>query len=124
MKLFSSDDRLSWGRAWLCVLINLVATPGLGTLMARRIVTGCCQLVLAVAGSGLLVVGLCESFYNMSLEALGEAPPQGSIIWMWNWGGILFTVSWVWTLISSLGILFQARRENRTRANVPPILKP
>ena len=39
-----------------CVLLNLVATPGLGSVMAQRWVAGIGQIILSLAGFVLMMI--------------------------------------------------------------------
>ena len=56
---------LSRARVVSCVLVNLAATPGLGSLMARRVVAGTGQLLLAVVGFCLIVGWMFELFHRV-----------------------------------------------------------
>ena len=97
------------------VLLNLCATPGLGSLMAGRRVAGLGQLVLAVVGFAL-VVGWFVLFAIQTYNRLvNDATPQ-SVAGLGAAGGVAFGAAWVWALVTSLSILRQARR------NEPPLL--
>jgi len=114
-------------RLLVCALINQLATPGLGSWFARRRIAGAGQMGLAFTGFGLITVWMLEYFYEVFGEELsqqvGSSPPD----WMWQWGWILFGVSWVWALITSAGLCFQARALLKSekpppRISVPPQL--
>ena len=114
---------LSRARLVSCVLINQCATPGLGSLMARRILAGTCQLLLALAGFALITGGMFELFYGSILRQLGEPAPKNAPDWMWKWGCILFGAAWLWSLATSLSLLKQAKAGEQTaQQGVPPRL--
>lgn len=113
--LWSPKHPLTRTRIWLCILVNLLATPGLGSIMARRYISGACQLVMALAGSVLVVVWIAVLFYQAFQMDSAE---HASIHWLWQWGLILLAASWVWSLFTSILLLFQKREET----NVPPKL--
>jgi hypothetical protein len=99
-----------------CLLLNQFATPGLGSLMARRWFAGTGQLVLAVAGFCLLAgwfIQVCIQFYRL-MGGLPETPPPYP--WLGKAGGLLFLAAWLWAWVTSLSVLRQAR------LNTPPRL--
>ena len=100
-----------------CALINQLATPGLGSLMARRLVAGIGQLLLALAGFGMLIawfILLAVQAYNQFANDLQPRP----VGWLGAAGALVFAASWVWSLFTSLSILREAR------ANAPPPAEP
>jgi hypothetical protein len=104
MKTSSAPAPLSRAKARNCVLINQLATPGLGSLMARRWVAGLGQLLLAVAGFAM-VVGwfalFAINFYNLMAD--GSEPK--AVGWLGGAGALTFGVSWLWALVTSFQIL-------------------
>ena len=114
---------LSRARAATCAMFNLAATPGLGSLMARRVVAGTGQLLLALVGFGLIVVWMFEFFRRIFLQQLGEPAPPPVPGWMGKWGVICFVAGWLWSLATSLSLLRQAKAtEPAGRIPVPPRL--
>ena len=112
---------VSVGRAVSCALINQLATPGLGSLIGRRMFAGTCQLLLALAGFGLLVAWMAEYYYRLVLAELDKPLPPGSQGWMASWGAICFGASWLWSLVTSLSLVRQAKREAQfSERSVPP----
>ena len=104
-------------RAWSCILINQLATPGLGSIMAGRYISGTLQLVLALLGFVLLMIWLCKCFYGLAFQPLdGPAPENNSYGWMGKWGVIFFGASWLWSGVTSL-LLWRQLKANET---VPP----
>ncbi|MGA2029943.1 MAG: hypothetical protein ABSG87_07700 [Verrucomicrobiota bacterium] len=112
----ASERPLNRDRAWACVMQNL-ATPGIGSLKARRVFAGVCQLLLALAGCFLVCAWVVGWSYRIYQAQLGESVSQDSVDWLWSWGLIFFGVSWLWSLVTSASLLWQARRED-----VPPKL--
>src|ERR1700690_2236871 len=111
---------LTQARAWVCLLTNLLAPPGLGSLMARRFFAGAGQLLLSLAGFVLLIVWMFEFCRQVFLQQLGEPVPPGSLGWMGKWGLILFVASWLWSLLTSLNLLRQARTDQPTGQKPAP----
>jgi hypothetical protein len=112
---------LSRARIVSCVLINLCATPGLGSLMARRVLAGIGQLLLALAGFVLILGWIFEMCHCVYLQQLGEPVPPESSGWMGKWGLICFGASWLWSLATSLSLLRQAKADGRVEPRpVPP----
>lgn len=112
----------SRARVTTAVFINLAATPGLGSLMCRRFVAGIGQLLLAVAGFGLLVVWMCWQFTRMISLELNNSAPDAPKDWLWKVGVILFAAGWVWSLVTSISLLREAKAEQLRRFDVPPKL--
>ena len=106
------------------VLVNLLATPGLGTLMAGRIAVGVGQLVLALSGFGFIVVwflALLRQYYG---QISGDVPAT-PIAWLAATGAVLFILAWLWSLVTSISLLREARRHAPSAfAASPPPLPP
>ena len=112
---------LTSNRLLVCILINQLATPGLGSLMARRKLSGAGQLTLALAGFFLVLFWMCRLFYDVTLEQIDQLGAQKPHNWMLTWGLILFGASWVWALVTSFGLWRQAREcQQAERAALPP----
>ncbi len=102
------------------VLVNLLATPGLGTLMAGRLVVGVGQLILAVAGFGFVLgwfVALLRQYYGQITGDVAVTP----IAWLAEIGAGLFLAAWGWSLVTSIGLVREARRNTTAAfAAMPP----
>ena len=113
---------LSPAAARNAVLLNQLATPGLGTLMAGRLVVGIGQLLLALAGFGFVVVwfvALLRQYYG---QITGEVPIT-PIAWLGEIGAVLFLAAWFWSLVTSIRLVREARRNALDRfAEIPPPL--
>lgn len=102
-------------------MVNLAATPGLGSLMARRFFAGIGQLLLSLAGFVLIVVWMIKLFHRVFLQQLGEPVPPDSSGWMWKWGLLLFGAGWLWSLVTSLSFLRQAKADGQVEPKpIPP----
>lgn len=119
MKTSLAPARLDRSTARNCILVNQLATPVLGSLMAVRRLAGIGQLLVAVAGF-LMVCGwfvlLAIGFYNAIVR---DAPPKpvGSL---GRAGAFTFGVAWLWSLSTSLQIYREFKDSEPT--NVPPRL--
>ncbi len=102
------------------MLVNQLATPGLGSLMARRWLAGLGQLILAVAGFVMVVVWFFEVIiqYYGQINGDVQSHPVG---WIGASGAILFVASWLWSLVTSVSLLLQAKSKEPVAAKpVPP----
>jgi len=90
------------------MLLNQLATPGLGSLLAKRWVEGLGQLLLAVTGFCMLFVWfirLMASYYGQMMTEAGSAPaslPSGNLA---LGGAGLFALAWCWSLVTSFSIM-------------------
>jgi len=110
---------ISRARAWTCILTNQAATPGLGSLMARRFIAGTGQLLLALAGFVLIVGWMFELFHRVFLQQLGDSVPPDSSGRMWKWGLLFFGASW--SLVTSLSLWCQAKADGQVETKpIPP----
>ena len=102
-------------------LVNQFATPGLGSLMARRWVSGIGQLLVFVTGCVMIVMYLVQWDIHTYGEATGEFEPipRG---WLGKAGVILFAGGWLWALVTSLNLMLRARAEEsrNSRNDSPP----
>ncbi len=114
-KTSSGAKPLDRARARNCFLINQFATPGLGSLMAGRRVAGIGQLFAAVAGFVLIMLWFALRMSQLYNEVVNDAQPQ-SAAWAGEAGAALFVAAWLWSLVTSLSVL----REARTAEPAPP----
>ena len=108
---------LTEARAWTCLLINQLATPGMGSMMGGRYISGLLQLLLALAGCGLILMWLWKNFYSLAFQPLSgpdSTTTPGGYSWSGKWGLFCLVASWVWSGITSLALLRQAKRESPT----------
>ncbi len=97
------------GAARNAALVNQLATPGLGSLMAGRWIAGSGQLALAVAGFVLVIVWFFKVMIQYYGQITGDVQPH-PVGWIGATGGILFLASWFWALATSISLFFEARR--------------
>ena len=90
--------------------MNLLGTPGLGSLMAGKTVAGAGQLVLAVTGFVLV----CVWFYEQVIvQFYGQMDGNVKVVPVWQiglTGAVLFVAAWLWSLVTSLTLLREARQ--------------
>jgi hypothetical protein len=102
-------------RKWMCVLINLCATPGLGSILAGRRIAGAGQVALALAGFTLLMTWMMHWLYGLILEQAGTSAPGVSYATAGRWGLVCFGAAWLWSLATSVSVL---------RSHRPPPVPP
>ena len=126
-KIFSDQPGqskvLSRSKAWTCVVINQLAFPGMGTVMAGRR-SGYFQGVIMLGGFFLTMGFMCcyfASLFSFVAHSQGGQVNLKELCRPYAWAGIyglgLCLVSWWWALASSLSIL---RAASNTE---PPVIK-
>ena len=91
----------------ICVALNLLVLPGLGTIIAGRR-TGWLQAALALVGFGLNIAW--AGWFFAGLLGSAELPEEiNAHVGLALAGVVLFLVAWFWALGSSLQILREAR---------------
>lgn len=118
MKTSSAGQPLNRTTARNSFLVNQFATPGLGSLMARRYVAGSGQLLLSVAGFGFVVAWFVTVMSRLYQQVEGEAPASSGG-WLGAVGALLFAAAWLWSLVTSLSLMREAR-ENEQSGATPP----
>ena len=121
-------EPLSRETAWGCLTSNL-ALPGTGSLLAGR-VSGYGQLLLTLIGFTMsFIFGvrfLLWQFSNWTRLHSAEADPYEALLESWphlRWALLglgIFIISFLWALITSLGILASARK-TQTRSEPPSL---
>jgi hypothetical protein len=101
-------------------LMNQLATPGLGSLMAGRWIAGTGQLILFLAGFVLLLVWFFEVMIQYYGQVTGDVPTK-PVGWVGITGAILSTVSWFWALATSISLLIKARSTPETEPAPSPV---
>lgn len=87
---------LTRARVRVAIVVNLLITPGLGTLMCRRWVEGVLQLITACLGFALLVLWFARemhAYYATITEQTVDTPSGRLALYGW----LIFAVSWVWS---------------------------
>lgn len=110
-----ADKPLDRGKAMSVFFVNQLATPGLGSLMAGRRVAGSLQLLLATAGFGIFLawwIRVLILLYNLMSWDAPSAEPDLRHRW-WKTGVVLFGIAWLWSLVTSISLLREARGRAR-----------
>jgi len=103
-------------------LLNLLATPGLGSLLVGKFAQGLVQLALAVTGFCFVAVWFVAVLRQYYGQLYGTTETD-SVAWLGLTGGALFLAGWIWALLTSISLLSQARRSAATMP-VPPVISP
>src|SRR6185295_9635576 len=96
-------------------LINLFVTPGMGSLMAGRILDGLGQIILAVAGFVLVIIWFLNVMVQYYGMMNGQETAFQSRAWLGITGAIIFALSWLWALATSIDLVREARRNDLAR---------
>ena len=103
------------------IIVNLTATPGLGSLMCRRLWAGLGQLALSVSGFCLITAWMIRYIYRAMMQQLDNPVPPAPSDWLWQWGVLLFGAAWLWSLVTSLSLWHQVKTTGQTaQQNLPP----
>jgi hypothetical protein len=114
---------LTKDRAWAYVLLN-ISVPGWGSWKAGRKVTGFGELFILAISLVLLAVWFFEYMNRIFQSELGAdilppVPPN----WLWQWGLGLYVVSVIWTVVTCVSMVREARAyEAEILRNTPPKL--
>src|SRR5947209_12159585 len=108
---------LSRARITTCILVNLGATPGLGSIWARRPIAGTFQLILAIVGFCLITGWMLKSIFAAVSQEVEGSQSGTAPAWMWKWGVVIFAASWLWSLVTSISLWREVKTEK-----VPPVL--
>jgi 4a-hydroxytetrahydrobiopterin dehydratase len=127
MKQFSANRKpVSRAKAKNAAMLNLLATPGLGSFLCGRWIAGSGQLLLSIAGFTLVFVWFFKEmipYYGMMFD---EAPPHLPGMKMLAEGGNLFAAAWLWSAFTSFSLLREAssgRLRSLESSAKPPQLK-
>jgi 4a-hydroxytetrahydrobiopterin dehydratase len=97
-------------------MLNLLATPGLGSLMCRRWFAGTGQLALAVLGFVIFFIpaaGILAQYYRLASIDSPPPPIEWSRVLIVAGGGIgLFISAWVWSAVTSMSLLREASSDS------------
>lgn len=95
-------------------LLNLFATPGLGSLLAGRRLAGTGQLLLFLAGFCLYLawfIRTVSQYYQLMFADV--VPPEASAFTRTPWPGVwLCAAAWVWSLLTCISL---SRAHERSR---------
>jgi 4a-hydroxytetrahydrobiopterin dehydratase len=103
---------VSRAKAKNAAMLNLLATPGLGSLLCRRWIAGCGQLALACVGFTLVLVWFFKEMIPYYGLMFSDEPPHLPSLKMLAEGTALFAASWLWSAVTSLSLLREASANN------------
>ena len=114
---------LSRSAARTAVVLNQLATPGLGSLLARRWISGAGQLALSIAGFAFVVVWFVKVMIQFYGQIQGDVAVK-PVGWIGLTGAGVFAAAWLWSLATSVSILNEAKRNAASEAATaaPPLL--
>ena len=118
----ANSQKLSRKRVTSYTLLNLAATPGLGSLMARRWVAGSGQLGLSIAGFCLVMIWFYQLVVVQFYGQINGAVEEKSVGWIGLLGAGLFGVAWFWSLITSMSFSREASDSRASQAS--PRIRP
>jgi hypothetical protein len=129
MKLSSPSRKpVSRAAARNAVIVNQLATPGLGSIIAGRWLAGFGQLALSVVGFLMITVWFFEVMIQYYGQISGDVQLH-PVEWIGGWGAILFVASWFWSAVTSFSLLREASRNSlksleslETEHISPPVL--
>ena len=102
---------VSRARAKNAAMLNLLAAPGLGSLLCRRWIAGAGQLILCVIGFIVFMVWFVKEMIQYYDLITNDVPLQS--IWLIAATGVsLVTVSWLWSAVTSVSLLREASANN------------
>jgi 4a-hydroxytetrahydrobiopterin dehydratase len=104
MKPFSTPKKNSRAAAKNALLLNLFATPGLGSLVARRWVAGIGQLIIFLIGFVIFFIWFAKQMIQLYGQITGDVPVR-PIGWILGISLIFVAVAWFWSLVTSLSLL-------------------
>jgi|SRR5665213_849946 len=114
MKPFSAPKKISRAKARNAALLNQLATPGLGSIIAGRWIAGGAQLVLSLIGFALVMVWFVQimmRYYGQIGQMYGhptaDQPVGLTNLWL---GAGLFALAWVWSLVTSFSLFREAAK--------------
>lgn len=109
MKPSSATKKTSRLKARNAALLNQLATPGLGSLFAGRVVAGLGQLVMSVAGFVLIMIWFVQLMIQYYGQISGDVTvhPVGKYGLL---GTVLFVLAWGWSLVTSFSLLRAASK--------------
>jgi 4a-hydroxytetrahydrobiopterin dehydratase len=118
--------RLTRKRIISCVLFNLLGTPGLGSVIARRWFAGIGQIVLSLTGFVLVLIWFYRLVIVQFYGQINGPVTLQPVGWIGLLGATLFALAWFWSLVTSLILLREASSASRRALEnfaAPPVQK-
>ena len=114
MKPSLAPKKISRAKARNAALLNLLGTPGLGSLVAGRWLAGLGQLLLALAGFAMICVWCIKEVNREWQQGMDfeSAPTHAIPFTLLTAGSAIFVLSWVWSLVTSISLLRATSQAN------------
>jgi 4a-hydroxytetrahydrobiopterin dehydratase len=111
MKRSSVRKKINRSQARNAMLLNQLATPGLGSLLGRRWRAGTAQLLLAAAGFLLVLIWFGEEMAGYYGQMFSNTAPKGSVpLTLLLAGAGLFAAAWCWSMVTGFSLLREASK--------------
>lgn len=115
---------ISRAKARNAAILNQLATPGLGSLLAGRWIAGTGQLILFLIGFAVFIIWFIEQMTQFYGQIADDVPVK-PIWYLFRISVALTGASWLWSLVTSINLLRQAEADvPPPTISEPPILKP
>jgi len=121
-----NPTRLTRKRIISCVLFNLLGTPGLGSVIARRWFAGIGQIILSLTGFVLVVIWFYRLVIVQFYGQINGPVTLQPVGWIGLLGAILFALAWFWSLGTSLSLMREAstgKQQSLENFGAPPVQK-
>ena len=103
-----------------CLVLNLFATPGLGSWIANRTRPAIGQLILAFAGFFLIIAWFVQLEWGMYNQIMSDSHAPNPYNRVGKIGATLFITAWLWSLITTISVRAEARRNEANPKPPPP----
>jgi 4a-hydroxytetrahydrobiopterin dehydratase len=111
MKPYSAAKKISRAKARNAAMLNQLATPGLGSLLARRWFEGAGQLLLSMGGFALVMVWFVKEMMRYYGQMFSDSTVTRVVPLTLLVDGLgLFVLAWGWSLVTSFSLLREASR--------------
>ena len=102
--------------------MNQFATPGLGSLMGGRIISGLGQLLIFLLGFLLFLFWFFRTMHNYFSLLTGDVDTPGPSYTRFLISGLLFcAAAWLWALLTSFSLLREGKaNESKFGPTMPP----
>lgn len=107
-----AKNLLTPARAMGCMVANLLLAPGLGTLLARRVMAGAGQLIVFLAGFLLFVAFFVDEMRQLYGLMFSDGDVRLHYWLLWSGVGIC-AAAWLWSLVTSISFIREANRNER-----------
>ena len=103
-------------------MLNL-SVPGWGSYKAGRKLAGVFEMLTVFAGLILIGIWIWQWIARIVASELDDPIPPVPSAWYLRAGAICVCISWVWTVITSVSFLREAKaQEEKESQNTPPRL--